>query len=351
MLMAEESMVINQDFGASRLRRFGVDEEDVESHPFVAGYCTFDQSKDVKSFAAALLDAVTFILESRYKDRTVHQELLARITKRLQATDTDAPMTWVYGALLRDTHQYRGLNVQMTHKTVQSFLARLCTDNTEDLVAFIRQEIGPRVKAAQGFNFVHVFNIFLKLAGIEYVVYFIDQIENFARFVRNQERDLKILRESICQTSPTAEMASFIFQMHLHALQAIEGWWENVEHLPSLDAAKAINSMRIVDLKGLPSGKEAETLATCYLEDKRIQDSGTMPKLHPFNSEVIEAVRHSVSGNPRKFLEKLGAILEQADAQEIKRIDLAFVAPLLENDESAIVAPPDEDEEYDNPER
>src|SRR6266581_498746 len=70
----------------------------------------------------------------------------------------------------------------------------------------------------QGFNFVHIFNVFLIAAGIVYVVYFVDQIENFARFARNQERDLKILRESMCQTSPTDGMASFVFQMHVHAL-------------------------------------------------------------------------------------------------------------------------------------
>ncbi len=350
MLMAEEAIIINRDFGATRLRRFGVDEDDIEQHPIVAAYCTFDQSKGVKSFGAALLDAVAFVLESSFADRTVHQELLVRIAERIEA-DPEEPRMWIYGALMKQARKYRGLNIQLTHKIVASFLAHLCSPDTDKLVTFVRHEIGPRVKATQGFNFVHIFNLFLNLAGIEYAVYFIDQIENFARFVRNQERDLKILRESICQTSPTAEMASFVFQMHLHALQAIEGWWDNVEHLPSLDAANPLNAMRIVDLQGLTDTKQAETLAARYLKDRRIQGKGTVDSLHPFNREVIEAVRQSVKGNPRKFLENLSAILDQGDSLEIQKIDLPFVAPRLDSDDAAISGPTNDEEEYDNPER
>ena len=350
MLMAEESIIINRDFGAGRLRYFGVDKNDIEQHPIVAAYCTFDQSKDVKSFGAALLDAVAFVLESSFADRTVHQELLGRIAARIEA-DPEELRIWAYAALLKQTRKYRGLNIQLTHNTVDSFLSLLCLPDTDKLVTFVRHEIGPRLKATQGFTFVHIFNLFLNLAGIEYVVYFIDQIENFARFVRNQERDLKILRESICQTSPTAEMASFVFQMHLHALQAIEDWWDNVEHLPSLDAANPLNAMRIIDLQGLTNKKQATTLAARYLKDRRIQEGGAVDPTHPFSREVIEAVRHSVNGNPRKFLEKLSAILDQGDFQEIPKIDLPFVVPLLDNDGTAISGPADNEEEYDNPER
>ncbi len=120
------------------------------------------------------------------------------------------------------------------------------TRDTGDLVRFIRQEgIGPRIKATQGFNFVHVFNAFVSLAGIVYVAYFIDQIENFAAWTRKQDMEVKVLRESICQTSPTAEISSFIFQMHIRAEQAIENMWKS-EHLPSLSFNKPINAARVV---------------------------------------------------------------------------------------------------------
>jgi hypothetical protein len=87
MLMAEESMQINRDFGAAKLRKFGVDEGDIAENPFTAGYCTFDQGKDVKSFAAALLDAVVFILESTDGDRTVHLKLRDRICQRIEVEE------------------------------------------------------------------------------------------------------------------------------------------------------------------------------------------------------------------------------------------------------------------------
>lgn len=349
MLMAEESMQINMDLGATKLRKFGVEETDISENPFVAGYCTFDQAKDVKSFAAALLDAVVFILESQCGDRPVHLELRDRICQNIEA-DEGFEGESIERALNRELRRYRGLNIQLTHATVRSFIERLCHDDTEELVQFIRHEIGPRIKANQGFNFVHIFNAFLILAGIVYVVYFVDQIENFAKFARNQERDLKILRESICQTSPTAEFSSFVFQMHIQALQVIEDWWDNIEHLPSLDASRPINGMRIVDLKGLTTAKEATTLAARYLADKRVAGARITNELHPFNEDIVEAVRQSVKGNPRKFLEQLGAILENAVDQQRKKIDLPFVQPYLDDDsnETSVI---EEEEEYSNPER
>jgi hypothetical protein len=265
MLMAEESKKVNRDFGASLLARVGAVDEDIAGHPFLAGYCTFDQAKDVKSFPAALLDAVAFILESSFGDNsTVHAELRRRILERIQA-ESGYEGEAIEGALQKELRKYRSLNIQLTHKQLDAFIQRLSGSNTPELVSFIRHEIGPRIKAAQGFNFVHIFNAFVSLAGVVYVAYFVDQIENFARFVRRGDRDVKILRESMCQTSPTAEMASFVFQMHARALGAIEDWWMN-EHLPSLDFSKKINQSRIVDLKGLQSLDEAVNLATKYLQ-------------------------------------------------------------------------------------
>jgi hypothetical protein len=348
-LMAQEAIRINSDFGAAKLRHFDVEAEDIAQNPFLAGYCTFDQSKEVKSFPAALLDAVAFILESESGDSNVHRALRERIAQRIDADDGYLSEA-ILRALHKELRKYRGLNLQLTHATVEKFMQGLCHDDTGELVHFIRHQIGPRIKAGQGFNFVHIFNAFLKLAGVVYVVYFVDQIENFARFARNQERDLKILRESICQTSPTDQMASFVFQMHVHALQAIEGWWDNIEHLPSLDPKKLINASRIVDLQGLETKQEAEVLAARYLADNRVLGGKPPHPLHPFDPEIVEAVRQSVNGNPRRFLEKLGDILDNAIVSNCKKIDLTFVTPLLEDDTEAL-AFADEEDDLSNPER
>ena len=183
----------------------------------------------------------------------------------------------------------------------------------------------------QGFNFVHVFNAYALLAGVVSITYFVDQIENFAKWARNQDRDIKVLRESMCQTSPTAEMASFVFQMHIGALQEIEGWW-TTEHLPSLDFGVPINKTRTIDLKGLQTNEEAEALASRYLMDFRLDNTATTDPLHPFPKEVIALVRGATKGNPRKFLEMLGNILDHAVAEGRQIIDLVFVEPLLATD-------------------
>jgi hypothetical protein len=227
-------------------------------------------------------------------------------------------------------------------------MSLLFSTNTEALTAFIRTEIGPRIKANEGFNFVHIFNTFATLAGIVHVTYFIDQIETFAKFVRNQDRDVKILRESMCQTSPTSQMSSFVFQMHVAAMEAIENWWKS-EHLPDLDFQKSINQTRTMNLQGLQTVQDAVTLAKKYLTDNRVDGRRPPTPIHPFPEEVIEAVRADVNGNPRDFLRCLGDILDHAVSAQQAVIDLLFVEPYLSEDFQ------DEETEraddLDNPER
>lgn len=349
MLMAEESKRVNADFGASKLLEFGVDPEEIEGNPFVAGYCSFKEAMAVKSFPAALLEAVAFILASSHGEtETVHQALRRLICQRIDAEEGFESQS-IATALHRAIRQYRSLAVQLTHRETKAFIEHLCSDDTAELTNRMT-EIGPRIKAAQGFTFVHIFNVFLRLAGIEYVVYFIDQIENFAKFARKQDQNIRILRESICETSPTREMASFVFQMHVEAQHAIEDWWDNIEHLPSLDAKKRINSPRIVELQGLRSKKEAVLLAKKYLADNRVPGAVPPDQLHPLNEDIIELIRRSQRGNPREFLDRIVAVLKHAEADGRIKIDVAYVQPLIEDIPEAI-APDEEEDEYANVER
>ena len=87
MLMAEESKRVCRDFGASALRSRGVTEANAAENPFLAGYCTFDQAKAVKTFSSAILDAVAFILEQPYDEWTVHRELRNRIATNENAQE------------------------------------------------------------------------------------------------------------------------------------------------------------------------------------------------------------------------------------------------------------------------
>ena len=91
MLMAEESRRINMDFGRDMLVQAEIGEQDIEENPVLSGYCTFDQSKGVKSFPAALLDAVIFILESKFgEDSTIHAELRRRLVRSMPTRVTRA---------------------------------------------------------------------------------------------------------------------------------------------------------------------------------------------------------------------------------------------------------------------
>jgi hypothetical protein len=349
MLMAEESKLICRDFGATMLGQMEVDDETVAQNPMLAGYCSFNEAQGLKSFAAALLDAVAFILEQPFEDRTVHQELVHRICAAEGGDAANGDESEVVHEVLLKKVQSYGLSIHLSHKTLSTFMDLLCNTNTEALNAFIRTEIGPRIKANEGFNFVHIFNAFATLAGIVHVTFFIDQIENFAKFVvRNQDRHVKILRESMCQTSPTSQMASFVFQMHPAAMEAIENWWK-AEHLPDLDFQKRINESRTINLRGLKTTQDAVTLAKKYLADQRVEGHRPPTPLHPFPEEVIEAVREDVKGNPRDFLRKLGEILNDAVSNDRKVIDLLFVEPLLREDFQNEAG--EQDDDLDNPER
>ena len=347
MLMAEESKRICADMGASMLHHMEVHAEDIDTHPILSGYSTFDLSKGINSFPAVLLDAVAFILSQSYNDNTVHQELRARVLSNLDSQD-GYEGTAIYEALGADLRRYSGLNVQLGHHTINRFMLDLAHDDTNNVVSFLRHEIGPRIKATQGFNFVHVFNAFARMAGIVYIAYFIDQIENFARFaVRRHERDVKIIREAMCQTSPTADMSSFFFQMHVHAAQAIQNFWQ-IEDLPSIDVNVSTNSGRILNILGLGT-REARVLVERYLADYRVEGFIVPDALHPFSREIVEAVRDASAGNPRKMMTRLGDILDKARDDGRAVLDLAYVEPLIDEDHGA--EEENFEDEYENPTR
>ena len=245
---------------------------------------------------------------------------------------------------------YRTLNIQLNHKTLDQFIELLSGADTLALTSFIRNEIGPRIKAQQGFNFVHVFNAYALCAGIAAVTYFIDQIENFAKWRGNQDQEVRILKESMCQTSPTQEMASFVFQMHVAALQEIENWWSAEQHLPSLDFDVPLNRTRIINLRGLQTPGEANELAAWFLGQYRVDGKVPPHPLHPFPEEVTKLVRDTTQGNPRKFLETLGLILDHGVTEQRTVIDLTFVEPLLGGDYQDTSEEFEEDD-YENVER
>ncbi len=349
MMMSEESKLANRDFGAEVLARFDVTDEDVAANPFIAAYCTFEQSKGIQTFPSALLEGVAFALRSPHgDDSNVHQELRNRIAALVNAEESYESEA-IKRALLQKLTNYKNLSIQLSHRQIAGFIDALCHDDTEALAEFIREKIGPRIRTALGFHFVHIFNAFANVAGIAHVIYFVDQIENFAKYARHQDRDVRILRESMCQTSPTADMASFVFQMHINALRVLEPIW-HAEHLPSLDYSLPLNKGRIVDLQGLKSLGDAKKVTAKILSRKRPDGANPSSALHPFNEDTLDLVRQATDGNPRRFLETLDTLLTEAKSSgngaydKTGQLELTFVRSLI--DENA--PPPASIEEGDD---
>jgi hypothetical protein len=350
MMMSEESKLANRDFGTSILSHFDVTDEAIAENPFLAAYCTFEQSKGIQTFPAALLEGVAFALRCAFgADSNVHQELRRRIAERISA-EVPYEAEAIRRALMQKLVTYKNLSIQLSHRQVAGFIDALCSDDTEALAMFIREKIGPRIRAALGFHFVHIFNAFASLAGIVHIIYFVDQIENFAKHARHQDRDVRILRESMCQTSPTADMASFVFQMHINALRVLEPIW-NAEHLPSIDYSLVRNKGRIVDLQGLRSVSEASKVTAKLLAGKRPKGAKVPTSLHPFDKDSIELVLQASDGNPRRFLEMLDTLLTAARTSGNGAVDktgvleLTFVRSLVDESASEYVAAAEEDED------
>jgi hypothetical protein len=355
MMMSEESKLVNRDFGSEVLARFDVTEEAINENPFLAAYCTFDQSKDIRAFPSALLEGVAFALRCEYgQGDNVHQELRRRIAARVTVED-GYESEGIRRALLRKLTRYKNLPIALSHKQVAGFIDALCHDDTEALAEFIREKIGPRIRTALGFHFVHIFNAFASLAGIVHVAYFIDQIENFAKYARNQDRDVRILRESMCQTSPTGDMASFVFQMHINALRVLEPLW-HAQHLPSLDYSLPLNKGRIVDLRGLQSLAEAKKVTAKLFSQRRPAGAKPPTSLHPFNEDSLALIRQATDGNPRKFLEKIDALLTEAGRSgngaydKSGLLELTFVRALIDGTAPQTdIAEEGDDDDLSNP--
>jgi hypothetical protein len=349
-MMGEESRQLNRDFGAEVLARFDVTEEDIKANPFIAAYCTFDQSKGIQSFPAALLEGVAFALRSDYgEDGNVHQELRSRIACRINA-EPPYESEAIKHALLQKLTSYKNLPIQLSHRQVGGFIDALCHDDTEALGEFIREKVGPRIRTALGFHFVHIFNAFASIAGIVHVVYFVDQIENFAKYARQQGRDVRILRESMCQTSPTSDMASFVFQMHINALHVLEPIW-HAEQLPSLDYSLPLNKGRIVDLRGLQSPSDAKKVTAKLFSQMRPPGAKPPADLHPFTEDSLELVRRAKDGNPRRFLETLDAIMMEARKSgngaydKTGQLELTFVRGFVDEGATQSDTPEEGDED------
>jgi hypothetical protein len=349
-MMGEESRLVNRDFGAEVLARFDVTEGGIAENPFIAAYCAFEQSKGIRSFPAALLEGVAFALRSEYGEGdNVHQELRSRIASRINA-EASYGSEAIKRALLQKLTSYKNISIQLSHRQVGGFIDMLCHDDTEALAEFIREKIGPRIRTELGFHFVHIFNAFANIAGIVHVVYFVDQIENFAKYARHQGRDVRILRESMCQTSPTSDMASFVFQMHMNAMHVLDPIWQ-AEQLPSLDYSPPLNRGRIVDLRGIESLSDAKKVTAKLFSQMRPPGANPPTDLHPFTEDSLDLVRRAKDGNPREFLEALDAIMAEAKKlgngayDQSGQLELTFVRGYCDKSAPQSDTPEDGDED------
>lgn len=334
MLMAEESKLIDRDFGMSTLTSLGVSEEDARSSPILAGYVSFNVSGygSISSIDAAAFNLVRFILRVRdAQGVSTHAKLRERATARLVAEgkatagDEDAAIvTSVKERFIRlaNTVDIRNL--------LEDYIFHLASGDTDALEGFLASEVGTWHHDRNGLKYLQILVVFADLAGIEHFSFFIDQVEDFT-FVAGHARiqkNIKIIRDALIEAEPFSSKASFVFQLHPDAWQKLRNAWKH-EDLPSLEYDDALTEPRVVVLKGLEEFGTARLLVEGILNHPSIVLANRTGSITPFTDTGLRSVWEATKPNPREFLRAVNLLLEQGNNQNIPSLDEVFIAPKL----------------------
>lgn len=335
MLMAEESKLINCDFGTSTLTSLGVSEEDAQSSPILASYVSFNVSGygGISSIDAAAFNLARFILRVRDDHGiSTHAKLRERAAARLiaegkaTAGNEDAAIV----AAVKERF-IRLANTVDIRNLLEDYIFHLASGNTDALEEFLAAEVGTWHHDRNGLKYLQILVVFADLAGIEHFTFFIDQVEDFTYVAgpTKIQKNIKIIRDALIEAEPFSSKASFVFQLHPIAWEKLRDAWEH-EDLPSLAYGDALTEPRVVVLKGLEQFGTARLLVEGILNHPSVVLLNRRDSIMPFTEQGLKSVWEVTKPNPREFLRAVNLLLELGNNQQIPSLDEAFIAPKLE---------------------
>lgn len=334
-LMAEEAKLINRDFGKSTLTSLGVSDEDASANPIIAGYVSFVAKAygGILSIDAAAFNLARSILRTRDRDGTsVHTKLRERAAARLlgagKAVDGNEGSAIVEG--IRERFRNMAVTVDIRN-LLEDFMYYLASPDTEALERFLASDVGTWHHDRNGLKYLQILVAFSELAGIEYLTFFIDQVEDFTSMSGPYKigKNVKFIRDALIETEPFSSRASFVFQLHPDAHYRLKDAWHH-EDLPSLDYDDPLNEPVVVVLKGLDEFGSALLLAERMLNDPTVVLPNRRNGISPFTEESLRSAWEATKPNPREFLRILNRLLELGNTKKIRELDGAFVLPRLE---------------------
>ncbi|MBI3827300.1 MAG: hypothetical protein HY294_15005 [Candidatus Rokubacteria bacterium] len=333
-LMGESAKLVSQDFGLSTLVELGIDEEDARQHPILASYASFTAAAygGVGNIDAVGFQLLKFLLREGGEDEDdLHLRMRELAEARLgqQGVSVDDRGGAIASAI-RTRCRKAGIPVDIRGK-LEDYLEYLVGPDTESLNQFLAQDVHTWHQDRNGLKYLQLFVVFAELAGIQHLTFFVDQVEDFTSLSGSTkiQKNVKIIRDALIESEPFASRASFVFQFHPQAHEALRFAWDH-EDLPSLAHDDPLNKPVVVVLKGLDDFSAARVAVERFLGHATVAVPARQPGIAPFTDEAVRQVWEATRPIPRNFLTVLHDVMRVGADARVALLDKDFVAPKLQ---------------------
>lgn len=319
VLLQYLSGYLNEDFGRAAFLRVGLDESDAAENPICALLASFDTAV-TKNLNSLFFSAVEYGTDAQLHDDapTLYERLYDQLCHVAGTSDT--------AVLAERCHDaYRALKGRTLGPPEEKFLAALCAGQPRDVQDYL-DGITSQKRTRSGANFLATMLLFIKAAGINKVMLFCDQLEDFAsRETPKRTRSIEVerFRDFIAELLPMADMTSVVVTMHPRALSSIEEYWQLAD-LPSIRVEEANRHITVV-MPPLATLEQAMRLLTAYLTAARHDGADSGESLTPFTEDAVEELWAHSTRKPRDLLRKAHKMVTYAAEENLDTIDAASV--------------------------
>jgi hypothetical protein len=339
VLLQYLSCYLNEDFGKAAFMKAGMDESDADENPVCALLASFDMAS-TKNLNSLFFSAVEYGVDFRLHnaDPTLYERLYGRLCDVAGADDAMALVERCHDA-------YRGLKGRTLGPPDEKLLAALCGGDAR-IVQDYMDEIPLQKRTRSGANFLATMLLFIKAAGINKVMLFCDQLEDFASPQtpkKTRSVEVERFRDFIVELLPMSDMISVVVTMHPRALASIEEPWQ-LSDLPSLRVDEA-NRHMVVVMRPLDTLDQAKRLLTAYLNAARRDSTGAGDVLAPFTEDAVDELWAHSTKKPRDLLRKAHKMItfaaeENLDIIDAKAVDSYLTLLTADDDEVISDRPP-----------
>jgi hypothetical protein len=326
---------LNEDFGQAAFKKVGMDESDADDNPICALLASFDVAA-TKNLNSLFFSAVEYATDFRLHDDepTLYERLYERLCSMAATDDTTTLAERCHDA-------YRALKGRTLGPPDEKFLAALCAGEARTVQDY-RDEITAQKRTRSGANFLATMLLFIKAAGINKVMLFCDQLEDFASPQtpkKTRAIEVERFRDFIVELLPMADMISVVVTMHPRALASIEEFWQLAD-LPSLRVDEA-NRHIVVVMPPLHTLDQAKLLLAAYLNAARRNAAYNGAELAPFSEDAVKELWEHSTKKPRDLLRKAHKMIIFAAEENLDIIDAEAVdsnLTLLTADDDEVIS-------------